>query len=290
MKKSAFWVLLLAGSLCAARAQVEVQVVTDQDQFLPSEAVHVSVRVVNHSGQTLHFGPEDWLSYSVEAQEGLIVVKNGDPPMGHNFDVESSGVVTQHSDIAPYFTISQTGHYNVIATVKLKDWDREVTSAPKGFDVIQGVKLWEQEFGVPPSSPTNHEAPEVRKYILQKATYLQHLRLYLRLTDPDEARVFRVLAIGPMTSFSAPVTQLDERNNLHLLYEESARTFLYVVVTPEGITTTRQVYYYTDSAPRMKTNESGTIYIKGGLRHISPDDIPAPELELPVADLSSTNR
>jgi hypothetical protein len=276
MKQSAFGILVLTGSLCAARAQVDVQVVMDQTEFLPSEAVAVSVRVVNHSGQTLHFDTNDWLSFTVEAQDGLIVVKNGDPPTDHNFSVESSSVATQHADIAPYFTITRTGHYTVIATVKLKDWDREVASAPKGFDVIQGVEMWHQQFGVPEASATNNEVPEVRKYILQKATYLRHLRLYLRVTDPDEERVFRVLPVGPMTSFSQPETQLDQQNNLHLLYEKSARTFLYVVVNPDGEITMRQVYYYTDSAPRLKTDDAGVIYVGGGARHVSPDDIPTP--------------
>jgi hypothetical protein len=289
MKQPAFWMMVLAASLCAARAQVEVQVVMDQNEFLGAEAVPVAVRVVNHSGQTLHFGPEDWLSFSVEAQDGLIVVKSGDPPTDHNFDLESSGVATQHANIEPYFTVTRTGHYTVVAMVKLKDWDQEVASPPKGFDVIQGVKLWEQEFGVPDTSSTNHQAPEVRKYILQKATYLKHLRLYLRVTDSDETRVFRVLAIGSMTSFSQPVTQLDQQNNLHLLYETSARTYLYVVTNPDGRITKRQMYYYTDAAPRMKTDESGGIYIAGGARHVSPDDVPAPALPPPVTELAPTN-
>jgi hypothetical protein len=276
VKKLAFWMAALAGSICVAGAQVDVEVVMGQTQFLTGEAVPVAVRVVNHSGQTLHFGPEDWLSFSVEAQDGLIVVKSGDPPADHSFDLETSTVATQHADLAPYFTITRTGHYSVVATVRLKDWSTEVESAPKGFDVIKGVKLWEQEFGLPESSPTNHDAPEVRKYTLQKATYLEHLRLYLRVTDSSETTVFRVLAIGPMTSFSQPLTQLDQQNNLHLLYEESARTFLYDVINPDGTLMVREKYYYTDAAPQMRTDKSGAIYIAGGERHVSADDVPAP--------------
>ncbi len=281
--------VILAASVCAARAQVEVQVVMDQTEFLAAEAVPVAVRVVNHSGQTLHFGPEDWLSFSVEAPDGLVVVKSGDPATGHNFDVESSGVATQRADVEPYFTITRTGHYTVVATVKLKDWDREVISPAKGFDVIQGVKLWEQQFGVPDASTTN-QAPEVRKYILQKATYLRHLRLYLRITDIDESHVFRVVPIGSLTSFSQPLTQLDQQNNLHLLYETSARTYYYIVFNPDGQITTRQTYYYTDAAPRMKTDETGTIYIAGGARHVSSDDVPAPPLPAPLTEIAPTNR
>lgn len=290
MKKLALWMTALAGSLCVAHAQVDVQVVMSQAQFLASEAVPVSVRVVNHSGQTLHFGADDWLNLSVEAQDGLIVVKSGDPPTDHGFDLETSGVATQRVDLEPYFTISRTGHYTVVATVRLKDWDKEVDSAPKGFDVIQGVKLWEQEFGVPEASPTNRDAPEVRKYILQQATYLEHLRLYLRVTDSTESSVFRVVAIGPMTSFSQPLTQLDQQNNLHVLYEESARTFLYAVFSPDGALMVREKYYYTDAAPRMRTDKTGAIYVAGGERHVSPDDVPLPEANSSLDELAPTNR
>ena len=46
MKQPAFWMAVLAASLCAARAQVDVQVVMDQTEFLAAESVPVAVRVV----------------------------------------------------------------------------------------------------------------------------------------------------------------------------------------------------------------------------------------------------
>jgi hypothetical protein len=275
MKTLAVLGVLLGVSVGVSRAQVDVEVVMDQGQFLPSEALPVAVRIINHSGQTLHFGSNDWLSYSIEAEDGLVMPKAGTLQIGHNFDLGTSKVATQRSDLAPFFDISRTGHYKVIATVQIADWGTEISSAPTGFDVIQGVKLWQQEFGLPESSLTNHEVPEVRKYILQKATYVKHLRLYLRITDPSESHTYRVLAIGQMTSFSQPATELDQRNNLHLLYENAARTYLYTVINPDGEILKRQMYYYTDAAPHLKTDDSGAIHIVGGMRHISPDDIPS---------------
>ena len=157
-----------------ASAQVEVQVVLDQNQFLPSEAIPAAVRIINHSGQTLHFGKENWLNFSVEARDGFIVLKNGETPIAHDFELESSKVATVRVDIAPYFNISQLGRYTVTAAVNIDQWSTEVTSAPKKFEVIRGTRIWEQEFGVPATSATNQGVPEVRKYVLQQAAYQAH--------------------------------------------------------------------------------------------------------------------
>jgi hypothetical protein len=265
---------LLTGSTGALRAQVKVEVVMDQDQFVPGESVPVSVRVINHSGQTLHFGEEDWLSYSVESRDGFIVDKSGESPVAHGFEVQSADMATQHSDLGPFFNLTKAGRYKVTVTVRIKDWGTELTSEPKNFTIIRGFKLWEQEFGMPEAPATNSGPPETRKYILQQATYLKSMRLYLRLTDPAETKVFRVQRIGPMVSFSRPQTLLDKGNNLHLLYEEGARTFIYTVASPDGEIALRQTYYYSDSGPRLHMDDAGKISVDGGLRRVAANDLP----------------
>jgi hypothetical protein len=282
---------LLAGALLvmagASRAQVTVEVVMDQGQFLPGEAVPVAVRVANHSGQTLHFGKEDWLSFAVEGASGFVVMKSEEPPMQHDFDVKTGEVATQHIDLAPYFTLTRQGQYKVSATVTLKAWDQELTSQPQNFDVIKGVKLWEQDFGVPDPSGTNTGPPEVRKYELQQTTYLQHLRLYLRVTDVTGAHAFRVIGIGPMTSFSFPKTQLDGKNHLHLIYASGARIFSYTEISPDGELLKRQTYDYLEGAPRLVADKSGTVSIVGGHRRVMTDDVPAaPLATIPPMDKS----
>ena len=56
----------------SASAQVTVDVVLDQEQFLPSESLPVAVRITNRSGQPLHLGADtNWLTFSVESVSGL---------------------------------------------------------------------------------------------------------------------------------------------------------------------------------------------------------------------------
>ncbi len=269
--------LCLALSLVAASvsAQVEVQVKLDQNQFLPGEAMPAAVRIINHSGQTLHFGKEKWLTFAVEARDGFIVLKNGEAPIAHDFDLESSRVATVRVDLGPYFNISQTGNYSVTATANIDQLNMELTSTPRKFEVIHGTKIWEQEFGVPQASTAGHQELEVRKYILQQANYLKHMKLYLRVADADDSRAIRVFPIGPMISFSRPQTQLDKLSNLHLLYQDGSRSFNYSVINPEGEVLVRQTHRYTDSPPRLRADDAGNVFVVGGMRQWADSDVPA---------------
>ena len=278
--------LLLAALLAfggVAAAQVTVEVVPAQDQFLPGEALPVAVKITNRSGQTLQLGKdEDWLTFNMEARDGFIVLKTGEVPVAQGFDLESSQVATKHVNLGPYFNITKPGRYSVTASVKIKDWNAQVTSEPRFFDVARGVKIWEQEFGVPPASPGEHALPEVRKYALQKSVGMNSMKLYLRLTDAAETQVYRVFPVGPMVSFSRPETELDPQSNLHLIYQTGSHTLLYSEISPEGEVLRRQTYNYTDTRPRLKADTAGKVNVVGGVRHLSDDDIP-PSSELPLA-------
>jgi len=163
MKKSGLWLACLFAGLGSAGAQVTVEVLQDQDQFLQGEALLAKVRVTNRSGQILHLGDtEDWVSFSVESREGAPVTKLGEVPVAGAFTLDSSKMGTKHVDLTPYFSAMPPGRYSIIATVRIKEWDRQITSAPRHFDVIEGTHLWEQEFGVPNSAGATNSSPEVR--------------------------------------------------------------------------------------------------------------------------------
>ncbi len=263
-------------TLVNARAQVSVEVVLDQEQFLPSESVPVAVRITNRSGQTLRFGADaNWLTFSVESADGFVVIKNSEVPVAGEFDLDSSQMATKRVDLAPHFVLSQVGRYRIIATVHIKAWNADVTSPAKGFDVINGAKLWSQDFGLPaPAGVTNH-APEVRRYSLIEANYLRsQLRLYVQVSDESEARVFKVSAVGPLVSFSQPEAKLDRFSNLHVLYQSGAQAFTYSVVNPNGDITKQEVYDYFNSRPRLSVKDDGDVAVTGGVRRVKPAELP----------------
>jgi hypothetical protein len=201
------------------------------------------------------------------------------------FVLESSKVATKYVDLAPYFALDHSGRYAVTATVRIKDWNQEITSPPRKFDIIEGAKLWEQEIGVPDSAAPTNATPEVRKFILQQANYLKaQLRLYVRLTDASGAKTFRVFPIGPMVSFGRPEPQVDKFSNLHLLYQDGAHTFRYTVVSPEGEIIARRIYDYVDKRPRLQPDQDGKIFVAGGVRRITPNDVPLSTPDTPAEE------
>ena len=68
----------LALSSLSTFAQVEAEVVVDQDKFLPAETLIAGVRIVNRSGQTLKLGEDaDWIKFNIEKPNDFDFVPNG---------------------------------------------------------------------------------------------------------------------------------------------------------------------------------------------------------------------
>jgi len=260
-------------SVSLLQAQVAVEVMFDQEQFLRDESLPAKVRITNRSGQTLRLGTQpDWLSFTVENRDGSVVSKLSEPPVQGEFSLESSLAAVRRVDLMPHFDLSQPGRYRVTAVVKIKQWNEDVSSKPAPFEIVRGTKIWEQEFGV----PTTGAPPEVRKYALQQAHYLKRLLLYVRLTDETESHVFKVLPVGPLVSFSRPEVQLDKQSNLHLLFQTGARAFIYAMINPDGQILVRQTHDYARTRPRLTSQDDGQILVSGGARRISSSDLPVP--------------
>src|SRR5579859_2237971 len=136
--------------LTRASAQITIEAVLNQQEYLPGEAVPVAVKITNQSGQRVHLGAEpNWLTFTVQSADGFVVTKNSEVPVLGEFDLESSQMGTKRVDIAPYFLLERPGEYTVTATLRIKDWNTEMTSKAVSFEVISGSKLWSQDFGVP---------------------------------------------------------------------------------------------------------------------------------------------
>jgi hypothetical protein len=260
----------------SASAQITVEVMLDQSQFLPSESLPVAVRITNRSGQLLHLGADtNWLTFSVVAVDKFMATKLAEVPVLGEFDLDSSQMATKTVDVAPYFNLSRQGSYRIVATLHIKDWNVEIPSSAQSFDVIDGAKLWWQSFGLPAPAGVTNGAPQVRKYTLEQANYLHsQLRMYVQVSDETERNIFKVRAIGPMVSFSQPEAQLDRLNNLHVIYASGARVFTYSVVNPDGDIVRQENYDYLNKRPRLQADESGNITVIGGVRRVKPTDMP----------------
>lgn len=265
-----------------ATAQISVEVVPDELEYLRDESMFVKVRIVNRSGQALKLGhTADWLTFNVQSQDGHGVEKTGEVPVTGEFTIESSQTAIKTVNLVPHYAFPQPGRYSVSATVKISQWNDDFLSAAKAFHVIRGVGVWEQEFGV----PRKEGPPEVRQYSLVRATGMKQTRLYVRITDADDYQVFRVVSMGKVVSFGKPEAQVDRSSRLHVLFQNGPRSFFYGTFAPDGDCETRQSYDYTATRPTLRVNSAGKVIVVGGERRFMPTDIPA----LPSSGSAATN-
>jgi len=279
MKRLGLWACLWASTLAPIYGQLTVELTQNQDQFLPGEPIRLAVRITNLSGQALQLGTDpDWLTFTIESQQGAAVPQLAAVPVVGGFSLESSEIGTKRVDLAPYFALANPGTYKVTATVKVKEWTRDVSSQPRTFDIITGVKLWEQAFGVPRAANDPPGEPETRRYILQQANYIRgQIRLYLRVTDASGNRPIKVVTVGSMLSLSRPEHLVDSASNLNILYQNGPHSFNYSVFTPDGELKVRQTYDYLTTRPRLQVIEQGKIVVAGGERRIANSDLPPPQ-------------
>jgi hypothetical protein len=287
MKRVVVAALFLIGCTQLILAQVSAELVLPQDKFLPAEEFRAGVRMVNRSGQPLALGEEpDWIKFTVETSTGESVPQISDPLVQKPFTLESSKQATLKVDLASCYDLRRPGNYQIRATVKIKNWSGSLVTKNVSFEIIEGTKLWEQEFGVPNSRIGN--PPVVRKYTLQQANYLKEPRLYLRISAAD-GTVLKVINVGPILSIGRPEPLLDKNNRLHLLHQTGARISLYLIFNPEGAMEARQTYEYAGSRPRLQWSEKGEIEVKGGSRRISPNDLPPEPEQTSNVETNKTN-
>lgn len=276
-------ICLILGVLLPPRAaaQIDVRIKSEQEQFLPAEAIAVSVRIGNFTGGPLPLGTHPhWIAFTVERADGGVVNKLSEPAELGEFVLQQATAGTVHFDLAPQFALEQAGTYRITATVTPIAGRETFASPPLKVEIVNGVRLNEDRmFGY-----TGLDGTVVaRKYILQQVNFLKNLRLYLRVTDGAENQTLKVLQLGQLVSFNHPQWVMDRKSHLHVLHQTGPDDLRYHEVDPEGTLVTRQIWRISGRRPELRVNESGEIAVVGGTRRPDRSDIPVPPKPQPIA-------
>lgn len=270
-----FFSLLVLFACAAARAQVNVELVLDEQQFLRGEPVLLRLKISNFSGQAVRLGEDpEWAAFTVTGEDGRALRAAAAMPPVKPFTIESAKTVALRVDLAPYFDLQSAGRFAAVARVQFPQLQKEFSTEPKKFDIISGVKVWEKDVGVPGTTP-----PVVRTYALQQATFFKETRLYARVSEANEADIVRVVALGALPSAGRPEAAVDNSSQLHVLFQAGQKNFTYSIVTPQGDLIIRQTHEITTTRPRLRAEADGRITVSGGVRKIALSDLPPPPPE-----------
>jgi hypothetical protein len=260
----------------AQSSGVTVELILDETTYLPGEDIPIGVRISNLSGRPLTFGTtKTWLSFYAETKSGDVIARLGQVPVEGEFTLESAKAGTKWWNVQPYFDFQESGVHQIYAEIRLPELNERVLSDPATFTVQRARKLWEISFGVPPREGVTNEQLEIRRYALQSAIRTRDRNLYARITDDAELRIYRVVLLDRLLSFANPEQQLDNRSQLHVLFQTGGNTYTYCVVTPDGELAIRQRHEITPgSRPRLMKQSDGSILVGGGRRLPSGSDVP----------------
>lgn len=257
--------------------KVRIELHTGRDHFLVGESVQVFIRISNFAGRPLILGLDnEWLSFSVNGPDRKPLDRLTDLAIKGPFSIANGATATRSFELSSAFDFSQSGPYQLTATIQLKDWNEAFrTLTPKKIELLRGVKIVDQEIGVPspPGSPPS-AIPETRRYGLLGVRQGQLLTLYFRLTDASATKTLRVFPLGSLVNFGKPETQIDRHSFLHVLYHTSARGFAYCAINTSGDIIIRQQHEFVSNRPTLVLDRVGDVLITGGLRRFRPDDIP----------------
>ncbi len=283
--------VLILVPVCAQSAVVVVDLVSQQEEYLPNEELVVGVRIANQSGRTLHFGRDNaWLMFDVQALDSKHVGIMQEMPVKGEFKIESPMRAVRPFNIAPYFDMTRSGRYFVTATVEIREpgWWETVQSNSLKIDIVRGATVWQREFGVIGANASDG-SPEIRRYTLQKVNLMNNrMKMYLRVSSEDETKVYKVRPIDYMMSFSRKELRLDKYNNLHILLQTPraiARDYNYSVFGADGRLILRQTHNADFSRPALSSDNQGLVRVKGGQRRYARSDVPqiSPKEKQPAA-------
>jgi len=187
--------LLLAGVAEQAAAQVRVDISFKRKLYVMYEPLIATVTINNLSGRPLLLENSDhhrWFGFNIETAEGRIV-----PPIHADYALAPAAVgpgekLTRAVNLTPLFPLHDFGLYRVKATVYVPSFDRYFSSPPLAVEITDGRPIWQEVVGV----PGNRGKPELRTITLLAHKLSRSTRLYVRIEDRENGRVFATHQLG----------------------------------------------------------------------------------------------
>jgi hypothetical protein len=254
-----FPLLFLGLCLATARAQVEVRLTMERNNFVAGESIPVSVSVTNRSGQDIVFQGSSrvgWLDLMVNTLSGNPLTPVGQPAFGA-VKIPLGQTMSRTVDLAQLYPLQTVANYSVYASVRLPgQGNNGVTSNRLVFNVNSARPYWAQKIGL---SGKSGEGREFR--VLEFNTGAKTM-LYAQVVNSRTGSALRTHPLGEVLMFRKPSVTLDNRQVMHVLYLMSPDMWGHVRVAPDGQLLGRELHKRgAGSDPVLYTSRDGIVEV-----------------------------
>jgi hypothetical protein len=254
--------LLLAPAAPLA-AQVVVSLRLDRNQYVAGEAVPAQLSITNHAGRDLVFqdtGRVPWLDFIIKDERGGPVTPIGRPAFGA-VKVPRGQAMSRSVDLAHLFRLSQMGNYSIYAVVRLPGQESEgFLSNRILFTMTTAHAVWTQKVGVA------GRPGQTREFRVLTYSGDQKTALYVQITDTRSGTALKTFALGEALMFRKPLSTLDGKQCLHVLYLATPSVWCHSIVDPNGRLLSQTLHKRgPDGDPALATLPDGQVQVAGAI-------------------------
>ena len=256
-------ILLSAGAVEQAAAQVRVDIAFKRKLYVMYEPLIATVTINNLSGRPLLLENSDhhrWFGFNIESADGRII-----PPINADYALAAAAVgpgekLTRSVNLTPLFPLHEFGLYRVKASVYVADFARYFSSPPLAVEITDGRPIWQEVVGI----PGNGGEHDLRTITLLSHKLSRSTRLYVRIENREHGRVYATHQLGQFLTFGRPEVLLDVDNQIHILQNTLPKQFLYTHLGLSGEILAQQAFNDAGSRPRLVKEAGGTVKVAGG--------------------------
>jgi len=273
--------ILLAFAAQDAAAQVRVDISFKRKLYVMYEPLIAAVTIHNLSGRQLlldNTAEHRWITFNIESADGRLVPPNDPDYAFPPAAIEPGEKLPAAFNLTPMFPLQEFGLYRVRASVYVAEFGRFFSSPPLAVEITEGRPIWQEVVGVPGSEGR----PELRTITLLSHKLSRSTRLYARIEDRENGKIFATHQLGPFLTFGRPEVILDAKNEIHILQNSAPKQFLYTHLDLDGKVIDRQFYVEAGSRPALAKKDGGTVIVSGG-RPYTPGEEEKAEMEMDKA-------
>ncbi|MFK5920972.1 MAG: hypothetical protein QM496_02240 [Verrucomicrobiota bacterium] len=263
--------LLLAGNLDQAQAQIQVNFKLNKKVYMAHEAVAGQLYIVNRSGRDLIIEGRNsnmsWLDFQVTDSRGNLLSPVPGRRGLESVIIRSGGTFKKQVYVNRRYPMGQKGVYRIRASVYFPPLKRYFQTKIQSLQITEGSEFWSQVVGVPPGYK---EAGTFRKFAVLRFDYRNQKEIYFRLSRSDSGAVITTYSLGKLLMVTDPSVGIDSQNRLHILHMGAPQAYAHTIIDVEGKAEPQKYYFAKgENRPKLVRVGSGAIVVEGGI----PEDM-----------------
>ncbi len=263
-------VVLLTGLFFALTsfADVVMHMYLPRTRYMLYEPVMAGMVLRNTSGQVLVFGTEAEFQGHLELE---FFDMHDRPVKGSGVKIDLRGLILRPGvdhrirvDLTRWLDLRRVGSFRLRAYISHPMLKHEYASNRCSLDISQGQVFWSRNFGVPDlqAAKLGNDA-KIRKYSIRSLQDKNDIHLYLQVEDKE--KIYVIKHLGILLGRERPTCELDEINQLHILFPVSQKMFQYTIYDWNGQPQKQSFYRMTKTAPVLsRSSNTGEVKVLGG--------------------------